>query len=116
MGPRSGGPTPYTTMLCATVPSRPPSIVVITVCGGIALPFSSDLVCPLPLVPPPTSCTTSVPTTRPARIEVRRDCGWWHVVLRTLHRADMSTPMTIEQNRQSVRQHSGPRTQVVSHG
>src|SRR5215831_575979 len=52
--------------------------------------------------PPPLRCTTSVPTTRPARIEVRRDCGWWHVVLRTLHHADMSAPLTIEQNRQRL--------------
>src|SRR5215468_11517591 len=70
----------------------------------------SSLVRPLPLVPPPLRCTTSVPPTRPARIEVRRDCGWWHVVLRTRHRADMSAPRTIEQHLQSVRQHSWPRT------
>jgi hypothetical protein len=48
-----------------------------------------------PPQPPPTSCTTSVPTTSPARIEARRDCGWCHAALRTLRRVDMSAPVTI---------------------
>src|SRR2546426_187595 len=50
---------------------------------------------PRPLQPPPTSCTTSLPTTSPARIKARRDCGWCHGALRTLRRVDMSAPVTI---------------------
>src|SRR4029450_8056104 len=46
----------------------------------------SGVVRPLPLVPPPLRCTTSVPPTRPARTDDRRDCVASYVVWLTVRR------------------------------
>src|SRR5262249_50054696 len=81
------------TVICARVPSRPRSIVVITVCGGIALPLSSGLVRLLPF-----ASSYELYTFRANR--AIRVCGavwsagrWWHVATRPRRRADISTPV-----------------------
>src|SRR5262249_4443050 len=46
------GATPYTNRICPKVPSRPPSIALLTMCCGISFTLPVSLVPPLPLFLP----------------------------------------------------------------
>src|SRR5215472_3360898 len=86
--------TLYTTMICASVPSRPRRIMVITVGGGIALPLSSGLVRLLPFASPYELYNFRANRATRVCIAVWRACRWCPVAVRTLRRTDMSAPVT----------------------